>query len=311
MDAETDEESQDENGDGDHDNNSTRTRQNGRNYSIEHRLAPSIEEAQKALVDLRQLLKPRRADGTGYTDPKLNRVLLERLERMREFLWLYTDVCSDGTPHATNPVGGHWSQAADRAARNAGKTHGDYLSRYLRNWSKAYIKNREALPLRMKSQTLSRIDDESLAADLKLHLQSVGKFNLTQDLVDYLSLPENQMRHGFKETISLKTAQRWMKKMGYRWKMEPKGQYADGHEREDVVYYRQNVFLPAWNRYLPRMRRWKNDDPTIEDIVAGQGRPAVVWFHDESTFYANDRRKLRWVISLRVQCHNQRGKGCH
>ncbi|KAF9227609.1 hypothetical protein BS17DRAFT_764057 [Gyrodon lividus] len=112
--------------------------------------APSIEEAQKALVDLHQLLKPRCADGIGYTNPRLNHVLLKCLEQMHEFLWLYTDIFSDGTPHAANPVGGHWSQAADRAAQNTGKTHEDYLSQYLQNWSKAYIKNHKALPLCMK-----------------------------------------------------------------------------------------------------------------------------------------------------------------
>ncbi|KIK80985.1 hypothetical protein PAXRUDRAFT_15495 [Paxillus rubicundulus Ve08.2h10] len=96
MDAETDEESQDESGDGDCGNNSTTTHtrtsesQNGQDYSIELHLAPSIEEAQKALVDLRQLLKPRRADGTGYENPKLNRVLLEHLERMLDHGWLHS-----------------------------------------------------------------------------------------------------------------------------------------------------------------------------------------------------------------------------
>lgn len=39
-------------------------------------------------------------------------------------------------------------------------------------------------------------------------------------------------------------ARRWMNKMGYHWKKEPKAQYKDGHECEDVVAYRQNVFLP-------------------------------------------------------------------
>ena len=34
--------------------------------------------------------------------------------------------------------------------------------------------------------------------------------------------------------------------MGYRWTKKPSGQYIDGHERADVVYYRQQVFLPAW-----------------------------------------------------------------
>ncbi|KAI6106717.1 hypothetical protein EDD16DRAFT_1423969, partial [Pisolithus croceorrhizus] len=189
---------------------------------FEARQAPSTEEAWKALLDLRSLLKPQRADGTGYKKPGLDPVLQERLERMREFLWLYTNVDAKGVPLHENPVGGQWMKAADQAARNTGRTHGVYLSRCLRAWAKAYIKDHKALPLRMESQTFSRLDDETVAAELKLHLQSCGKFVHAQDLVDYLNVPENQAHLGFSESISLKTAQRWMKRLGYRWKKEPK-----------------------------------------------------------------------------------------
>ncbi|KDQ22209.1 hypothetical protein PLEOSDRAFT_36105 [Pleurotus ostreatus PC15] len=48
-----------------------------------------------------------------------------------------------------------------------------------------------------------------------------------------------------KKCISEVTAQHWMKKMGYRWTLHPSGQFVDGHERVDVVHYRQNIFLPA------------------------------------------------------------------
>jgi hypothetical protein len=40
-----------------------------------------------------------------------------------------------------------------------------------------------------------------------------------------------------------------MFRLGYRWREEKKGQYADGHEREDVVTYRQNIFLPLWRSF--------------------------------------------------------------
>jgi hypothetical protein len=47
-----------------------------------------------------------------------------------------------------------------------------------------------------------------------------------------------------KRRLDLLTAQQWMKKLDYRWSYDLKGQYVDGHERDDVVTYRQNVFLP-------------------------------------------------------------------
>jgi hypothetical protein len=279
-------------------------------YRFELRKPPTIEEARKALDDLRALLKPPRKDRTGYTDPKLPPVLKERLLQMKDFLWLYTDVRCDGTIHPENPVGGCWTKAADRAARNAGNK-GPYLSRCLRSWSKAYINNRIALPHRKPSQKYSRIDDEYLAAELKLHLQSVGKFVRAQDIVDYLDVPGNRARVGVKKSISVRTARRWMLRMGYRWKKEPHGQYADGHERSDVVHYCQNIFLPAWTRYQSCLRKWKKDDLTIEEpSEAGTSvRRTVMWFHDESTFYANDRRKTRWVHNSEGAMPQPKGEG--
>jgi len=42
--------------------------------------------------------------------------------------------------------------------------------------------------------------------------------------------------------LSLSTANRWLKKMGYVYDKYKKGLYFDGHERSDVVEYR-NKFL--------------------------------------------------------------------
>jgi len=41
------------------------------------------------------------------------------------------------------------------------------------------------------------------------------------------------------QKISESTAQRWLAKLGYELKEVKKGVYVDGHEREDVVAYRQ------------------------------------------------------------------------
>jgi len=197
-----------------------------RDYCYELRRPPSVDEARKAYQDLCGMLRPSVQD-SQMAGP----VLRERLTHMKNFLWLYTDIRS------TNPLGGQWAKAADQTARNAGKTKGVYLSRALRSWSKAYILDRKSIPLQMPHQTVSRIDDESLTAELKLHLQSLGKWIRAQDVVDYLFIPENLARLQFTKPISLRTAQRWMERLGYRWKKEPTGQYSDGHKRDDVVRY--------------------------------------------------------------------------
>lgn len=80
------------------------------------RIPPTVTEAHKALMDLRNLLRPPRNDGTGYKRPEFDAVLKERLESMEKFLWKYTDVGNDGNPHSRNGAGGNWTRAADETA---------------------------------------------------------------------------------------------------------------------------------------------------------------------------------------------------
>lgn len=118
-----------------------------------------------------------------------------------------------------------------------------------------------------------------------------------------------------KKSISVCTAQRWMKQMDYRWKAEPKGQYLDGHEREDIVEYRQNNFLPIW-RELKRLGRWWKEDGTEEGSAMDRvfsddpdGKIVVVWHHDEVIFYGNDRWKIRWIHSSEMPKPYTKGEG--
>ena len=91
--------------------------------------------------------------------------------------------------------------------------------------------------------------------------------------------------------------------------------YMDGHEREDVVEYRQNVFVPQWQCYEAMARWWNPDGQEEGDVwervfVAGPGgKIIVVWRHDESTFYANDRRRLRHVHNSETAKPYAKGEG--
>ena len=52
-----------------------------------------------------------------------------------------------------------------------------------------------------------------------------------------------------KNPLSERTARRWLIKLGWRRTVVRKGVYMDGHEREDVVKYRQEVFLPVMKKF--------------------------------------------------------------
>ncbi|KAF9228309.1 hypothetical protein BS17DRAFT_693021 [Gyrodon lividus] len=180
----------------------------------------------------------------------------------------------------------------------------------LRAWVKAYIRDHTNLPTHNWGEAnVSCIADESLVADIKAHLQSLGKYICVQDIVDYLTLPDVQKEHGFMKTISLVTAQCWMEKLDYCWKKEPKGQYSDGHEHDNIVNYCQNIFLPAWARFQLHMHNWTTENLYASEKLMAGLRKVVVWFHDESMFYANDRRKLRWVHSSEEAVPQPKGEG--
>ncbi|KAG0701937.1 hypothetical protein DFH29DRAFT_982561 [Suillus ampliporus] len=146
---------------------------------------------------------------------------------------------------------------------------GPYMSR----------KDRGNLPMSKSSreQSNSQIEDEDLKDELLVHLQSLGKYVMASAIVKYLAKPDIRHRYNLSKIC-------WMKTCGFRWTTAKNGQYIDGHEREDVVNYRQNIFLPAWYTLESKMRKWLPGQLTSE-------RRTVVWFHDESTFYTHDRHE--------------------
>ena len=98
--------------------------------------------------------------------------------------------------------------------------------------------------------------------------------------------------------------------MDYRWGRGPKGQYIDGHEREDVVAYRQEIFLPTLANHEDRIRTYDRDGNTIPySGPRPMTRRLVIWFHDESTFYANDRRRVFWVHKDEKAVPEPKGEG--
>jgi hypothetical protein len=72
---------------------------------------------------------------------------------------------------------------------------------------------------------------------VKTYLQS----QTTYDVMQIDAVLKN--KDNAKTNISERTAQRWLIKLGWLYGRNKKG-YCDGHEREDVVRYREEVFCP-------------------------------------------------------------------
>jgi len=279
--------------------------EDARDYAWSNRQPPSLEAASKALADINLMLKPRCAKGAGYKQCQLPLVLRTRLEWIASFLHVYT---SDSLKYGQGSNGSRWMASSLHAAH--AQQSNPTRARNLRKWAKAFITNRDALPVSPNGTARhSRIEDEDVAAEIATHLQSLGPYVRALDIVHYTAIPEVRTRLNIKKTISLATAQRWMKKMGYRWTKKPSGQYVDGHERADVVYYRQSVFLPAWAELYQHTRLWTAENVEIINEALANGRTVVVWFHDKCTFYANDRRIVRWVHKDETAVPRAKGEG--
>ena len=75
-----------------------------------------------------------------------------------------------------------------------------------------------------------------------------------------------------------------MAEMGYHWQTEPKGQYADGHECEDVVDQCQKVYLPFMAKCEKRTREWDNEGKGIVGIRMWEGECyTIIWVHEAET----------------------------
>ena len=101
--------------------------------------------------------------------------------------------------------------------------------------------------------------------------------------------------------IRSRTARRWLKRLGYNWQDVKKGVFLDGHERDDVVQYRQK-FLEEMKGLLPYFVEFAEDGSMQDKIypagctVGGPGRrPIVMITHDESIFSANDGKHQAWI----------------
>ena len=76
-----------------------------------------------------------------------------------------------------------------------------------------------------------------------------------------------------------------------------------------MFFYRQTVFLPAWAELDKWTRLWTSDNQEIIHEALTNGRTVVVWFHDESTFYANDQQVVRWVHKGKNPVLRTKGEG--
>jgi len=138
------------------------------------------------------------------------------------------------------------------------------------------------------------ITSHDLARAVGLYLESISATNIVVDALENMA-QDHQGGVQKRKSIKARTARVWLKKLGFNWRDVKKGVYTDGHEREDVIDYRQNVFLPCLSALQPSIIEWDAELNRIpKDLPEGEKWKILVT-HDESTFNANDGRHQMWI----------------
>ena len=254
--------------------------------------------------DFPQLQRARASLTIKGKDQLLDVFFRSRIARMVGTLNLYLDT----------QLSYSWREASIIAAKAAGCSINH--ARNLHNWILQFL-NSGKLPLhRYGTYRSSILDDEDFAHDIQLHLLEIGKkgYIRAQDIVDYVATPEVQKQLGTKaRTIHQRTACRWLKKLNWCYTRKKKGMYINGHEREDVVAYRTE-FIKRWKEYKKRFLIYDMDGNIVNKLIGfpvpqiGHFRLILV-MHNESTFYANDRCKTKWVHATEVAVAEPKGEG--
>ena len=251
------------------------------------REAPTQIQTLEALTKLKAKLHPPRKTGRGYKDPELDSFVRKKMEGMQSMLHFYT--ISNSSTYKK------WGASALQAAISVGC--GRYCACQLAKLSRKFIEDRSIVPVNPYGNwNESMLVDEDLTSDISLYLQELGNNISARKVVDFLATPDIKDRHGITKSITERTARRYLNTLGYRWASPKKGQYADGHERLDVVWYRNHKFLPQWNEIKSLMTTWTKDSDldNILEFNPVTGRCMIAWFHDESIFYAHNRRQKSW-----------------
>ena len=162
------------------------------------------------------------------------------------------------------------------------------------------------------------LDDEDISQHIQLQItaHTKGQYIAASHVVEVVASKEVQDKFTSsgitKPTITERTACRWLQKLNWRYGPTQHGMYLDGHERPDVVAYRE-AFVERWKQYERCFHLWGNDGnllpPPQEFPVPGGRFCLILVTHDESTFYQNDLRKTHWVHESTKATPRQKGDG--
>lgn len=181
---------------------------------------PNVLLKKPALDDLRNLLHPKQKHSPGHIDPEINHFF-------------------------RTTTYNKWGASSFQAAISLGR--GRHCAWQLCNLVQQFIKDKK----NSSNKSIWAMEQMTTcwqrSSQWNQHLLSI---NWPRDLgpeAHWFCHNNTALRsqHEIEKKISIKTSQRDLNALVYRYSTPLKGQYADGHECKDVVHYRDQIFS-AW-----------------------------------------------------------------
>jgi hypothetical protein len=193
-------------------------------------------------------------------------------------------------------------QAGAEIARQWHEGKGDWFARRVRSLARHYQLFGRLPPERRGGARLvqSWLHDERVKIRVLEYLRNVPAGKVTpralQNHINSSLFPELEITP--KTPLTIRTAQRWLIKLGWTHTIVKKGVYMDGHERLDVVHYRNEEFLPAMLKFEERMVHYEGPELTRVEPKLKPGEEEIIpLFHDECCFHGNDEKNHAWYYS--------------
>lgn len=246
----------------------------------------SLEEALEALTPLTTLTSNRRVENRLKQIPKYDFVRLIAIKRYFELI-------------LENPRSR--MESSMQIARELYPEHNcEWKARSIREWGSFYLVKHALPPLNQgkHQKVASLIDCEDVRNACLSWIRATNRNMLhgrsfSEWVTSHLHL---QLEYPNPVQLSVRHATVWLRKLGFEYKPHRQNHNVDGHEREDVVKYRE-TFLERMSNYEKRMLKFIGEDceVALRPDLPEDTRPLVLVVQDESCFSSNEGRKTLWM----------------
>jgi hypothetical protein len=176
----------------------------------------------------------------------------------------------------------------------------DWKARCIRRWASHFLIHHVLPPLSQgKHQKVSSlIDCEDVQTACLGWLRSANPNMINGRSFSQWVKSELHLLLDHPESIqlSIRRATVWLNKLGYEYQQHKQSHNVDGHERDDVVRYRDQ-FLVRMTEYEKRMLKYIGEDceTAVRPELPDNTPPLVLVVQDESCFSSHEGRKTLWM----------------